>query len=237
MDALPTSLPPGFRPQEAKDAKLHLTYAKREARRDKHVKRGSLLLNLLLGGALIAAAYGSAFVLPMVRVVPVFVGTDQDGTLNFAISADQQTPDRQAQQLRAWLWQYVLAHDSYSFGGQLYAWDVVQAMSTAEVFDAYRKYVDLKNKQSPGAILGRRGFVHLKFETGDLKLNADGTGTYRVTYYRIIEADGTQPAVSHWRQDIGFLQTYGAPRWQKDTFNPSSLIITDYAPPDQIGAQ
>jgi len=237
MDALPASLPPGFRPAETRDAKLHLTYARREARRDRHVKRGSLMLNLLLGGALISVAYGSAWVLPMVRVVPVFVGTDQDGSLNFAVSADQQTPDRQAQQIRAWLWQYVLAHDSYSFGAQLYAWDVVQAMSAPEVAAAYRTYANPKNPQSPGAILGRRGFVHLRFEAGDIKLNSDGTGSYRVTYFRTVEADGTMPSTTHWRQDIVFLQTYGAPRWQRDTFNPSSLVVTDYPPPDQIGAQ
>src|SRR6185437_4839776 len=83
------ALPVGYGPQEARHAKDHIAYQKREARRDKLVKRGSLILNLVIGGALLGHVYADdVWVFPLTRVVPVFVRDLGHGALAWSVTTD-----------------------------------------------------------------------------------------------------------------------------------------------------
>lgn len=242
---VPLSAPPGFKPNQRAQATDHIRHQKRQMRRAIFARRGSYLLNFALGGAVLCFAYATPFLFPLVRVVPVYLpppsgdGAQPAGApvVPYTVSS-QMPPVWESNQIEATLWQFVLCHEGYNFGGAQYCWDVVTGMSTPDVYLPWQAANSAKNKNAPINVLGRGGSKHLTWEGARLTQNRDDdTGTYEVSYYRTVLKAGEAPVTTHWRVALAYSQRYVVPRWMARTINPSSLLVTAHAAPDQIGAR
>lgn len=226
------TLPVGYAEPEARHAKDHITYQKREAKRDKLVKRGSLVLNVLLGGALLGHIYADdAWVFPLTRVVPVFVQVHPHGPLTWAPTTDQLGRTEHEEVVRATLWQYVEQREAYSFAGSQYAYDVVTAMTApGKVRDDYVAWVSQKNQNSYRNRLGADGTITVEFVDGQFK-EQDGQGSYVVQYYRTVSMPGSQPLRQLYSVRVSFTDQFVVSARERTTRNPLSVLVTGYSNP------
>jgi type IV secretory pathway component VirB8 len=231
------ALPTGYGPQEARHAKAHITYQKREARRDKIVKRGSLALNILLGGALLGHVYADDFyVFPLTRVVPVFVRDLGHGALSWAVTTDQLPPGEHEAVVRSTLWQYIEQREGYSFAGSQYAYDVVTGMTApGKVRDAYVGWVSQKNPNSYRAKLGADGTIAVDFVDGQFK-EQNGQGSYVVQYYRTVSVPGAPQLRQLYSVRVTFTDEFVISAKERATRNPLSVLVTGYSNPLAMAA-
>lgn len=225
------ALPVGFAGNEARYAKDHIRYQKREARRDKVVKRGSLALNILLGGALLAHVYADAWIFPLTRVVPVFVRDLGNGAMSWAVTTDALPPSEHEATVRATLWQYIQLREGYSFAGSQYAYDVVTSMTApGKIRDAYVAWVSQKNPNSYRARLGMDGTITVEFVDGQFSEH-DGKGSYVVQYYRTVSVPGASKLRQLYSVRVTFTDRYTVSAKERLTSNPISVIVTGYSNP------
>jgi len=226
------ALPVGYGPHEARHAKDHITYQRREARRDKIVKRGSLILNLLIGGALLGHIYADdVWVFPLTRVVPVFVRDLGHGALAWSVTTDALPPGEHEAVVRSTLWQYVQQRESYSFAGSQYAYDVVTGMTApGKVRDAYVAWVSQKNPNSYRAKLGLDGTIAVDFVDGQFK-EGGGQGSYVVQYYRTVTVPGAPQLRQLYSVRVTFTDQFVVSAKDRATRNPLSVLVTGYSNP------
>lgn len=227
-------LPAAYSPEASRHAKEVTDFTRRELRRVRRVRTGSLALNVVQGGVIVLLAGALYHVTPLVRVVPVFAAVHQDGTTQFAVTTSQLPKTLNEAQIEAWLWQYLQLRESYDWASSQYAYDVVSSMSAPTVRDAYQKWANAKDKDSPIRLLGKTGSIRVRFISGDLHMDTD---TYHVRYERIVDVDDNPPQRAVWDVTIRFSQHYTVPYLERVTYNPTGLTITGYSAPTPEGSR
>lgn len=180
--------------------------------------------------SLIALAEAAALfkLVPLVRVVPVFVPVQADGSLAHVISTDpavtiEGLKSSQAA-LSALLWQYVRMRESYSWAEANYVWDVVSAMSAVDVREQFQKWYVYTNKTSPQMMYGFKTAVKVSWV--EARLDDD---KYSVTFWRQ-QFDSGNPVSRPqlWTCNLVFSTDYNLPLVQRLTYNPAAVVVTSY---------
>ncbi len=202
-----------------------LGFHRAEARRSQTITRGfkmgliaSAALNLLLGA-------GMYHMLPLIRVVPVWVWARPDGTVDSATSTASLPETLNEAQKRAWLWQYVRARESYNPVEADYNYTIVSAMSSPSVRAVYQEWENNKNPAvpSPAKILGRQGYISVTFR--DSEIVGDH---FHVRFFRSVKEEGRPATCTAWAANMIFGELYTAPIMQRVTYNPGAIVVIGY---------
>jgi type IV secretion system protein VirB8 len=215
------------------EAKEHQSYVALRDRRSRRSLWGYRLysgmmtiLCFLLGGAL-------NYAIPLVRVVPVMFYQRPDGLVETALTTESLPADLSDANIKAWLWQYVMHRESYSWVEADYNHYLVGAMSDVPVRAAYDAYMNGKNKESPLVVYNTRGTIRVALrEVTEWKRSYEGQPgviTFHFDRYVTMEGAPKQP-VETWTVTLQFIQDYNQGFTVQDikSFNPSRIVVTSY---------
>lgn len=232
----PTTLPiPGFVyvKQLIEEAKSHQSYIALRDRRSRRTLWGyrlyaamMTLMVFLLGGAL-------NYAVPLIRLVPVITYLRPDGVTETALTTEELPADLTDATIQAWLWQYVMHREGYSWVEADYNHYLVSAMSDVPVREAYDAWMNGKNKDSPLVAYNTRGTIRVALrEIIEWKRAYEGQpGVITFHFDRYVQVEGApkQP-VETWTATLQFIQDYKTGLRIADikSFNPSRIVVTSY---------
>lgn len=178
----------------------------------------SLLANLAL-------AFAVASMLPLERLVPIYLWLQPDGTVQSTTQLSNIPPTQSRALLRAAIWQYVRDRQSYDFADAKYRYDVVSLMSAPNVMSDYQRWFLDKSpsSSSPQIQIGRKGqvgvsLVNMSFVRRQVAL---------VRYRRTVLMYGTDPVTTTWTATVGFRLVSKLPLADR-LADPGGLIVTNY---------
>jgi type IV secretion system protein VirB8 len=206
-----------------------------QASRARAARRGSRAawtfgtVMLAINGAL---AFGLMSVLPVVRLVPVFIYPHADGTVDSSVSLSQLPISQQDAVVQSELWQYTMLREGYTSDTANYAYNVVSAMSASSVRAQYQAWFNYPNPESPQVRLGKRGTITVERVSGSY-IAGD---VYRIEFRKTITFEDAKPVTSRWITTLHFTRTDTVPATQRVQFNPAGVIVTAYPGSEQVGA-
>lgn len=173
------------------------------------------------------------YALPLVRLVPVYFSVRPDGVTETAITTDSLPDTLSDATIQAWLWQYVMHREGYSWIESDYNHYVVAAMSSVPVRDAYDAWFQGKNPQSYMNVYGRRGVIRvgLREVTQWQRPTESAPGKITMHFDRMVAVEGEpRKPPQTWTVTLEFLQDYRIGINVRDalTFNPLRIVVTDY---------
>src|SRR5207248_2703550 len=104
-----------------------------------------LALTIVALLANLAQAWTIAVMIPLARIVPVYLWVRPDGTIDSSVSMSQLPPTQNKAVIDASLWEYVRLRESYSFDTAQYAYDVVTSYSAPNVAAQYQNFFNYPN--------------------------------------------------------------------------------------------
>lgn len=189
-------------------------------------RRGARVAWSLAGVSLltnVALSFAVASILPLERLVPLYLWVRQDGTVDSA-SVISDLPTTQAEAVvRAAIWQYVRDRESFAFADARYRYEVVSLMSGAEVRDDYQHWFLSANPESPQNTIGKRGQI----DTAMISMSFVRPQVALVRYSKTGLMYGGTPQKTTWTATVGFEQVEKLPAANRLT-DPGGIIVTSY---------
>ena len=180
-------------------------------------------------------AVGMVSVLPLIRVVPVFLNPHQDGSVDATPMLSALPPNQQEAVKLSALWQYVMLRESYSGPEAQYNYDVVSGMSSPDVRRQYQDWFNAPNPASPQVQLGQKGTIRVSRISGGY-VGDPKNNTYRIAFWRVVTLPDSKPGLPvRFEATVQFAQVTSVPLAQRITFNPGALIVTSYPGAEQEG--
>ena len=186
---------------------------------------GLLLGNVALAGAVV-------LLLPLKQLVPVFVTLQGDGSYTTSIAQRDLSIGERDATIKAALWLYVRARLSYASGQHFEDQKIVYMLSDKRVGDAFQAEVSPKNAASPWRKFGTRTVIHLErisesFPCGYDSCVGRDPDAYQVRFRRIVQGDG-QVHSQQWIATLRFRVVKDIPAWERVTYNPLGLQVTEW---------
>lgn len=201
-----------------------------QAQRAGTVKRLSRVMMAVTAVALLgnlAQAWTIATLLPLARIVPVYLWVRPDGTIDSSVAMSQLPPTQTKAVIDAALWEYVRLREGYSYDTAQYAYDVVSNFSAPNVADQYQKYFNYPNPESPQVIIGKRGTISIAhISSSDL-----GPSQQQIRFKRTIAIDGKPPVVTTGTATVNYATVQNLPAAAR-LVNPGGLLVTSYQSSD-----
>lgn len=178
----------------------------------------SLLANLAL-------AFAVASMLPLERLVPIYLWLQPDGTVHSTTQLSNLPPTQSRAVLRAAIWQYVRDRQSYDFADAKYRYDVVSLMSAPNVMDEYqRAFLNTSpGSTSPQIREGRKGQVNVSL----VNMSFVRRQVALVRYRRTVLMYGSDPVTTTWTATVEFRLASKLPLGAR-LADPGGLIVTNY---------
>lgn len=190
--------------------------ARRSARVAWSLAGVSLFTNVALGFAV-------ASMLPLERLVPLYLWVRQDGTVDSA-SAISDLPATQAEAVvRAAIWQYVRDRESFAFADARYRYEAVSLMSASQVRDDYQHWFLSANPESPQNTIGKRGQI----DAAMISMSFVRPQVALVRYSKTGLMYGGTPQKTTWTATVGFERVEKLPAANRLT-DPGGIIVTSY---------
>lgn len=197
-----------------------------QTRRAKSIKRLSRVMIVITGVALfgnLAQAWTIATLLPLARIVPVYLWVRPDGTIDSSVAMSQLPPTQNKAVIDASLWEYVRLREGYSADTAKYEYDVVSSYSAPAVADQYQHFFNYPNPDSPQVIIGKRGTINVThISSSDI-----AAAVQQIRFTRTIAIDGRAPIVTTMTATIGFATVRDLPAGVRLT-NPGGVLVTSY---------
>lgn len=223
----------------------HLELLATEARsfqgaKARNLRRIAAVLGISLGVVSLVAlaeAGGILSMLPLVRVVPVFVYPHQDGTFQSSITMSTLPGTLNEANIRALLWQYVVEREGYMYGDARYRYDVVSGMSAPHVRDQYQGWANASTPNSYLAKLGRKADITVGYIDSGWVSHAEdfSTGVYEIRFERVIRPTDAGTTAQKFHIRFEYVKVDSLPLIQRITSNPSGIQVTDYPGPEPLG--
>ena len=216
-----------------KQAEATEKWLKTEAKRSRHSRNGwraySLMVTALLAMSLTALNYA----VPNIRLLPVLLWTSPDGVTGAAVTTDSLPADLSDASVKAWLWQYVMHREGFSWVEADYNHYVVEAMSDVPVREAYDRWISAKNKDSYLNKLGRRCVVRVapREVTEFRRATSTIPGRFTMHFDRLVSCEDERKAPPDtWTVTLEYVAGYGIGLNIRDilSFNPSRIVVTAY---------
>lgn len=176
----------------------------------------SLLTNVALGFAI-------ASMLPLERLVPLYLWVRQDGTVDSAREISDLPATQAEAVIRAAVWQYVRNRESYAFADARYRYEVVSLMSAADVRDGYQHWFLSSNAASPQNTIGRRGQI----DAAMIGMSFVRQQVALVRYRKTVLMYGGTSQKTTWTATVGFERVEKLPAADRLT-DPGGIIVTSY---------
>ena len=193
------------------------------------------------------AALGLAFVeaiaitglLPLEKVIPVFVYLDSFGMAQTATALSDLPADHRIAGMDALLWQYLANREHYAPSEADQSYKVVSAMSTEAVKQQYQKWANPKlNDKSPAVLLGAHGFIRVYRINSSWLSHADDytQGVYQIHFCRLVAPESQTATAQRMVATLHYQLVDTIPLWERLTVNHAGMIITEYPGPETEGA-
>jgi type IV secretion system protein VirB8 len=182
------------------------------------VAGASMAVNLTL-------AVTIAGMLPLHKLVPVFITVHSDGTTTSTTQFSDLPANEKQAAIRAAIWQYVRNRESYDFSDAQYRYDVTSLMSDPTVLRDYQNAFLDKNPDttSPQVKVGQKGQINVSM----ISMEFVQPHVVLVRYSRTLLMYGIAPETSTWTATIGFQIVSTLPVTAR-LHDPSGLIVTNY---------
>jgi type IV secretion system protein VirB8 len=178
---------------------------------------------VVLGIANLALAWAVASMLPLTRLVPVYLLVRQDGTIDSSPSLSALPATQSQAVMRAALWQYVRLREGYSYDTAQYAYDVVSGMSAPMARTNYQSWFNYPNPASPQVTIGKAGTITVT----PISVAMIGPHVAQVRFSRSVQLGAAKPLAKTWTATLTFQQVDQLTG--KDRLaNPGGLLVTDY---------
>jgi type IV secretion system protein VirB8 len=195
----------------------------------------------LLGGAL-AACFAQAVavtaLLPLEKIIPVFIYLDQFGMPQTANAPSDLPADHRVAGIDALLWQYLRNREHYAPSEADQSYKIVSAMSAETVKQQYQKWANPKlNPQSPATKLGANGFIRIFRIDSSWVSHADDytSGVYQIRFCRLVAPEGQTATAQRMSATLRYQLVDSIPIWERLTENYAGLIVTEYPGPEAEG--
>ncbi|MBB2755657.1 UNVERIFIED_ORG: type IV secretion system protein VirB8 [Rhizobium aethiopicum] len=171
----------------------------------------------------VAQAFTIATMVPLTRLVPVYLWIRPDGTVDSEVSVSRLPATQEKAVVNASLWEYVRMRESYTADTAQYAYDLVSNFSAPAVRQDYQQFFNYPNPGSPQVVVGKRG----RLEVEHIASNDVAPGVQEIRYKRTLVIDSKMPVVSTWTATIHYEKVNSLPGRLRLT-NPGGLVITSY---------
>ena len=104
-------------------------WLKTEAKRSRRSRNGWRTYSLMVTALLAMSVSALDYAVPNIRLQPVLLWTSPDGVTGAAVTTDSMPADLSDASVKAWLWQYIMHREGYSWVEADYNHYVVEAMS------------------------------------------------------------------------------------------------------------
>jgi type IV secretion system protein VirB8 len=181
---------------------------------------GALAISLI---ANLGLAWTMACMLPLTKLVPVYLLIRQDGTIDTSVTLSSLPKTTNEAVIRAALWQYVLNREGYTFDTAQYRYDLVSGMSGEAERQIYQSWFNYPNPTSPQVTIGKKGTISLSL----ISIAFIGPHVAQVRYVRQESMGDDAPISTTWTATLAYQQLESLPVSKRLT-NPGAVIITSY---------
>ncbi len=173
----------------------------------------------------LALAVAVASMLPLERLVPIYLWLQPDGTVHSTTQLSNIPPTQSHALMRAAIWQYVRDRQSYDFADAKYRYDVVSLMSAPNVMGEYQRWFLDKSpsSSSPQIKEGRKGQVNVSL----VNMSFVRRHVALVRYRRTVLMYGSDPVTTTWTATVGFRMASKLPLDDR-LADPGGLIVMNY---------
>lgn len=171
----------------------------------------------------VAQALTIATMVPLNKLVPVYLWVRPDGTVDSEVSVSRLPATQEEAVVNASLWQYVRLRESYTVDTAQYAYDLVSSFSAPAVRQEYQEFFNYPNPESPQVVIGKRG----RLEVEHIASNDIAPAVQQIRYKRTLVLEGQMPVVSTWTATVRYEKVTSLPGRSRLT-NPGGLVVTSY---------
>lgn len=199
------------------------SFQQARARMAKRTRLAAIVVAAILGVANLALAWTVASMLPLTKLVPVYLLIRSDGTIDSSVALSSLPATANKAVIRAALWQYVRLREGYAFDSARYGYDVVSGMSSPAVRERYQSWFNYPNAASPQVTVGRHGNITV----APISVAMLSAHVAQIRFARTVQMKESKPVSTSWTATIEFRQTdtlSGAARLA----NPGGIIVTHY---------
>ena len=190
------------------------------------VKRTSKALAAVASIAILAdlgQAWTIASLLPLTKVVPVYLWVRPDGTVDSSVALSRLPATQSQAVVTAALWEYVRLREGYSYDTAQYGYDAVSGMSADAPRTQYQGWFNYPNAASPQTTVGKKGVVEIQ-HISSANIAAD---VQQIRYRRVLTITGQQPVVTTWTATLQFGTVATLPIALR-LRNPGGVIVMSY---------
>jgi len=200
-----------------------LSFHEARSRSSRFLSRGLLIGAGLLVVANIGLAWSVASMLPLTRLVPVYLLVRPDGTIDTSVALSTLPPTTDQAVIRAALWQYVQMREGYSYETAQYRYDIVSGMSDIATRASYQSFFNYPNPASPQVIIGKNGTVAVE----PISVSLIGPHVAQIRFQQMIALGTNEAITTTWTSTVQFQQVDTLAASQRLT-NPGGIVVTNY---------
>ena len=194
--------------------------------RAKAARRTSKILIVVAGVAIVAnfgQAWTIASLLPLTKIVPVYLWARPDGTVDSSVALSRLPATQSQAVVTAALWEYVRLREGYSYDTGQYAYDAVSGMSADAPRTQYQSWFNYPNAQSPQVTVGKKGVIEIQH----ISSANIGPNVQQIRYRSVLTITGQVPSVTTWTATLRFETVATLPVGLR-LRNPGGVIVTTY---------
>jgi type IV secretion system protein VirB8 len=200
-----------------------VSFHEARSRSSRFLSRGLLIGAGLLVVANIGLAWSVASMLPLTRLVPVYLLVRPDGTIDTSVALSTLPPSMDQAVIRAALWQYVQMREGYSYDTARYRYDIVSGMSDIATRAGYQSFFNYPNPLSPQVIIGKNGTVTVE----PISVSLIGPNVAQIRYQQMTSLGTNEAITTTWTSTVQFQQVNTLAASQRLT-DPGGIVITNY---------
>lgn len=199
------------------------SFQQARARSAQRMTKIAIAVAVVLGLANIAMAWTMASLLPLTKLVPVYMLIRPDGTIDSSPTLSALPASQNEAVIRAALWEYVRLREGYSYDTAQYNYDVVSGMSEPVAKANYQSWFNYPNPASPQVTIGKAGSITI----APISVAMLGSHVAQVRFSRTVQLATARPDIKTWTATLSFQQVDTLTG--KDRLaNPGGLIVTNY---------
>jgi type IV secretion system protein VirB8 len=195
-----------------------------QVRRSKSSERRAWAITYTCLAMVAALVFTVAGLVPLQRLIPILVALRSDGTFDTALAISDLPPTQQEAVIRAALWQYVRARESYAKPEDRYRYTLVTIMSAPAVRDAYQHWFWADtNPQSPQNMVKGNGQIDVDL----LAMTFIRPTVAEIRFRRTVLLGGDRRTTT-WMADVAFELTDQLAARDR-VLDPGGVIVTQYS--------
>lgn len=199
------------------------SFQQARARSARRMTKLAVAFAAVLAVANVGLAWAVASMLPLTRLVPVYLLVRQDGTIDSSPSLSALPATQNQAVIRAALWQYVRLREGYSYATAQYNYDVVSGMSAPTAKTNYQSWFNYPNPASPQVTIGKAGNITV----APISVAMIGPRVAQVRFSRTVQISTAKSETKTWTATLTFQQV-DALTGKDRLANPGGLQVTDY---------